>query len=86
MSKLIMQHMSKEPFTLSLWPTLCLLTTLLNDRLQLLPAFTLAWAVNAVLLAGYLHYVSSTILEICAYLNIKCFSIPTAPGNETKSS
>lgn len=85
MSKLIMRHMSKERFTLSSWPLLCLSATLLNSRYKALPAYPLAWAANLAILGGYLHYVISTILEICAYLNIKCFSIPPLAREESKA-
>jgi len=84
MSKLIMSHMSKEPFHLSAWPCLAMATTLANSHLHLLPAFPLALAVNSLVLVGYLHYVSSVVVEICEYLNIKCFSIPLLPEEETK--
>ena len=76
MSKLIMSHMSKEPFGLDLWPTVLLSSTLLNSWIHLVPAFPLACIVNVLMLAGYIHYVTSTVLEICAYLKISCFSIP----------
>ena len=84
MSKLIMQHMSKEPFKLSSWPLLCLSVTLLNSKLKIVPSYPLAWAINVAVLGGYLHYVISTILEICAYLHIKCFSIPPLAKEESK--
>lgn len=76
MSKLIVSHMSKEPFTLSIWPIACLLLTLVNSHLQLLPAYSLAWMVNIVIISGYLHYAVYVVDEICAYLGIKCLSIP----------
>jgi ethanolaminephosphotransferase len=84
MSKLIMSHMSKEPFHLSYWPTLAMASTLANSYLHLLPAFPLALLVNGLVLAGYLHYVSSVVVEICEYLDIKCFSIPVLPVDEAK--
>jgi len=84
MSKLIMSHMSKESFHLSYWPMLAMASTLANSYLHLLPAFPLALLVNCLVLAGYLHYVSSVVVEICDYLNIKCFSIPVLPEEEAK--
>ena len=84
MSKLIMSHMSKEPFSLSLWPLLCLAATLVNSRLHLVPAFPLACAVNIFALAAYLHYVCSVVLEICAFLSIHCFTIPVPQEDKTR--
>ncbi len=84
MSKLIMSHMSKEPFHLSVWPCLAMGATLANSWLHLLPAFPLALAVNALVLAGYLHYVTNVVQEICDYLNIKCFSIPVLLDEKDK--
>ena len=84
MSKLIMSHMSKEPFSLSMWPLFCLAATLVNSRLQLVPGFSLACAVNFFALAAYLHYVCSVVLEICAYLNIHCFTIPVPQEDKTR--
>ena len=82
MSKLIMAHMSKEPFHLSVWPCLAMAATLVNSWLHVVPAFPLAMAVNIFVLAGYLHYVTSVVQEICEYLNIKCFSIPVLPEDK----
>ena len=76
MSKLIMSHMSKEPFALSLWPAVLLSVTLVNSWIHFLPAYPLAAFVNVLMVAGYLQYVVATVLEICEYLKISCFSIP----------
>ena len=82
MSKLIMSHMAKEPFQISVWPLVCLSVTLVNSFLQMVPAQPLAWLVCAITLAGYLHYVVSSVNEICAYLNIKCLTIPVLTDKE----
>ena len=84
MSKLIMSHMSKEPFNLSFWPLITLSLTLVNSYVHLVPAFPLAIAANGVLLAGYLHYVYVVVSEICGYLNIRCFKIPVLPEEKRK--
>lgn len=71
-----MSHMSKEPFRLRYWSLVVMSTTLVNSYLHLFPAFAWAIVVNAVVLAGYLHYVTAVVSEICDYLHIKCFQIP----------
>ena len=76
MSKLIVSHMSKQPFQLSYWPVIAMATTLTNSYVQLVPAFPLAALVNGLVLAGYLHYVTHVVSEICDYLKIRCFKIP----------
>ena len=76
MSRLIMSHMSKEPFHLAYWPLAAMASTLLNSYYHFLPALPLASFVGVILLAGYLRYVSAVVGEICDYLHIKCFSIP----------
>ena len=74
-TRLIMAHMTKEPFTIVLWPLVLLAAGIANDRMQLLPITAVAWAILSIMLAGYLHYVISVINQICAALNINCLTI-----------
>ena len=71
----IMAHMSKEPFRIAVWPLLLIVFQVLNHIIVLFDEVLLAYAVNAVILVGYLHYVVSLINEICAYLGINVLTI-----------
>ena len=84
MSRLIMSHMSKEPFKLRYWSLVLMSFTLVNSYLHLLPPFPLALVILVLVLIGYLHYVSVVVCEICDYLHIRCFQIPLV-ANEKKT-
>ena len=74
-TKLVMDHMSKEPFEIFWWPVWLLGALILNSRLQLInPAFA-AWLTAAAAVAGYLQYVLSIIDQICQFLDINCLTI-----------
>lgn len=74
-SQLIMAHMAKEPFEPSLWAISCLAIGAVNSRLRLVDPYYASVFLVAVIVGGYLHYVTSVIAEICAFLNIRCLSI-----------
>lgn len=77
-TRMIMAHMSKEPFSIALWPIILMLTQIGNQFLKLANPVLLAYAVNVVVVAGYLHYVIGVIGEICAFLGIKALVIKPA--------
>ena len=74
-SKLIMDHMAKEPFEIFWLPILALVMLLGLNRAAVVESEIAAWTFAALLLALYLHYVTSAISEICAFLGIKCLTI-----------
>jgi ethanolaminephosphotransferase len=89
-SKLIMDHMAKEPFEPAWWPLAALGAGIANSAggdgasglVAPPPAFDSA--VLALVAAGYLHYVLGVISETCAYLGIQCLTIKpvvAAAGN-----
>ena len=74
-TKLIMDHMCKEPFEILWWPVLALVILLANSRAQLLDSAITAWGFAALMIVGYLLYVTSIINEICGFLGIRCLTI-----------
>lgn len=74
-SKLIMDHMCKEHFEILWWPVLALVLLLANSRAQFVDSAFTAWGFAALMLFGYLHYVTSVISEICGFLGIRCLTI-----------
>ncbi len=79
-SRLIMDHMAKEPFEVAWWPLVLMAALILNSRLQVANPAVAAWAALAVTLAGYLHYTVHVVNEICAYLGINCLTIKHPHG------
>nr|QZD35611.1 CDP-ethanolamine:1, 2-diacylglycerol ethanolaminephosphotransferase [Lobosphaera incisa]QZD35612.1 CDP-ethanolamine:1, 2-diacylglycerol ethanolaminephosphotransferase [Lobosphaera incisa] len=79
-TKLIMDHMAKEPFEITWWPVALLVVYIINNRLLLVPAAPLAWIILAITMAGYVQYVTAVCGEICAYLGINCLTIRKADG------
>jgi ethanolaminephosphotransferase len=74
-SQLIMSHMAKEPFEPSLWAISCLAVGAVNSQLRLVDTYWAAIFLAAVSVGGYLHWVTSVIAEVCAFLNIRCLTI-----------
>ncbi|KAL4432539.1 hypothetical protein ABPG77_000476 [Micractinium sp. CCAP 211/92] len=74
-TRLIMAHMCKEPFRVAVWPLVAMAVQVANYFFRWLDVETLSYSVNAVVIAGYLHYVVCVINEICAFLNIPCLTI-----------
>jgi hypothetical protein len=74
-SKLIMDHMAKEPFEIFWSPILALVMLLGLNRAAVVNSEILGWSFAVLMVACYLHYVISTINEICAFLGIRCLTI-----------
>lgn len=77
-TRLIMAHMSKEPFQVAVWPIVLMLIQIANEPLRFLEPLLLAYVVNMVVVVGYLHYVVSIISEICNFLGIRALTIKAA--------
>ena len=77
-TRLIMAHMSKEPFRVAVWPIVLMLIQIANEPLRFLEPLLLAYIVNMVVVVGYLHYVVSIISEICNFLGIRALTIKAA--------
>ena len=76
-SKLIVDHMAKEPFELVWWPVAILAAVTANAAGGGPVDPTVAAVAGfAVATAGYLHYVVGVVRQICDYLGIKCLTIP----------
>jgi len=91
-SKLIMDHMAKEPFELTWWPLALLAASAANsaggdgDAGLFAPPPAFDVAILGLAAAGYLHYVLSVISETCGYLGIRCLAItPVACGDGTRA-
>jgi ethanolaminephosphotransferase len=74
-TRLIMAHMSKQPFSVAVWPLALMLAQVANHFAGVAEPFALAHAVHGVVLAGYLHYVITMVGEICAFLGIRALTI-----------
>ena len=74
-SKLIMDHMAKEPFEIFWMPILALVMLLAFSRAAIVSSEVSAWTFAGLMVAFYLHYVTSAISEICAFLGIRCLTI-----------
>jgi hypothetical protein len=74
-TKLIMDHMAKEPFAIRHWPMATMAAVTLNNYFQVIDPPAVAWAVLVVTLIGYLKYVVGNINEICDYLGISCLTL-----------
>ena len=84
-TKLIMDHMAKEPFEPLGWPLALLVLNIACRRADIPWLAAYVWGLAATMLAGYLHYITSVIGEICAFLGIACLTIkpaPTAPAKK----
>ena len=78
-SKLIMDHMAKEPFELAWWPVgvLAAVTACAAaGGVGPIDATTGVFIGLVIVAAGYVHYVVCVIGQICAFLGIKCLTIP----------
>ncbi len=76
-TKLIMAHMSKEPFQIAILPNILIMLQILNYFVEALEPTSLAYAVLAGTSVGYLQYILAAISEICAFLNISALTIKT---------
>ena len=93
-TKLIMDHMAKEPFEVVWWPLALLsaggLHSAVSRRfpgssplLGVSPDAVVAFNLF-VISAGYLHYVTSVISETCAFLGIRCLTIDVERARRAK--
>mmetsp|Transcript_6585 Transcript_6585/g.17056 ORF Transcript_6585/g.17056 Transcript_6585/m.17056 type:complete len:382 (+) Transcript_6585:531-1676(+) len=72
---LIVAHMTKEPIVTTWWPTAMMAAAYLNTHVGALDAVLVPFVINAVVIVGYLHYVTCVVNEICAALGINCLTI-----------
>ncbi|KAK9844095.1 hypothetical protein WJX81_004397 [Elliptochloris bilobata] len=79
-TKLIMDHMAKEPFEALGWPLALLALNIVCRRAAIPWLAAYVWGVAAIMLVGYLHYITNVIGEICAFLGIACLTIKQAPS------
>jgi ethanolaminephosphotransferase len=80
-TRLMLAHMSKQPFSVAPWPLALIAAQLVNGRLQLVDAAALAQAARALVALGYLHYVVSVVGEICAFFGIRALTIAPAAAS-----
>lgn len=75
-TRLIMAHMSKEPFTIALWPVVGQAAQAVNLGVhRFADPVVVGWIVNIAVILGYLHYVTSVISEVCVFLDINALTI-----------
>lgn len=74
-TKLIIDHMSKEPFSVLLWPLIAMAVVCLNAFLNVVHFDMTCWVVAVFVVAGYLAYIVQNINEICKYLGINCLTL-----------
>jgi ethanolaminephosphotransferase len=74
-TQMIVAHMTKEPIVTTWWPTAMMALAYLNTHLAALDPALIPFLINIAVVAGYLHYVTSVVNEICAFLDINCLTI-----------
>ena len=74
-TKLIIDHMSKEPFSVLLWPLIAMAIVCLNSLLNIVHFEVSCWVVAVCVVTGYLAYIVQNINEICRYLGINCLTL-----------
>lgn len=74
-TRMIMAHMSKEPFQIAVWPNLLIGFQILNYYLGFFDQIFVAYFVLVGIACGYLFYISSIIWEICTFLGISALTI-----------
>ncbi|KAL3137923.1 hypothetical protein ABBQ38_005170 [Trebouxia sp. C0009 RCD-2024] len=74
-TKLIIDHMSKEPFSVLLWPVLAMAVVSANALLNIVQFELSCWVVAVVVVGGYITYIVQNINEICRYLGINCLTL-----------
>ena len=91
-TKLIMDHMAKEPFEVVWWPLVSLSAGALHSaasRRRGIPVFgvspdAIVYFNLAVISLGYLHYVTGVISETCSFLGIRCLTIDVERARRAK--
>jgi ethanolaminephosphotransferase len=80
-TRLIMAHMSKEPFTIALWPVVGQAVQAANLGVyRFADPVVVGWIVNIAVIVGYLHYVTNIISEVCDFLDINALTIKKKNG------
>lgn len=74
-TELIVAHMAKMPFHPSVWPYLVLIAGALHAHWPVISTFNFALGALVLVVIPYMHYVMSIVNQICAFLNINCFTI-----------
>lgn len=74
-TQMIVAHMTKEPIVTTWWPTAMMALAYLNTHLAALDPALIPFLINIAVVAGYLHYVTSVVNEICVFLDINCLTI-----------
>lgn len=73
-TKLIIDHMSKEPFNILLWPMLAMGMVIASSWFNVL-FNTCCWVMCVLVWGGYIGYIVQNINEICAFLHINCLTL-----------
>lgn len=80
-TRLIMAHMSKEPYTIALWPVVGQAVQAANLGVyRFADPVVVGWIVNIAVIVGYLHYVTNIISEVCEFLDINALTIKKKNG------
>ena len=74
-TKLIIDHMAKEPFSVLLWPLIAMAVVSVNALLDAVHFEITCWVVAVLVVGGYITYIVQNINEICAYLGINCLTL-----------
>lgn len=77
-TKMIMAHMCKEPFQISMWPNVLIGFQVINYFSGSIDPVILSYLIFAGIAVGYFYYIISVILEICAFLDISALKIKPA--------
>lgn len=79
-TQLILAHMAKVPFQPPLWAPGVLLVGAINAHFSFFSKSGFAFGVLLCSNCLYLHYVVSSINQICDFLNISCLTINGKKG------
>ena len=74
-TKLIVDHMSKEPFHVLPYPLLAMAVVCVNSYLNLVHFELFCWIMATIVVATYLAYIIQNINEICRFLGINCLTL-----------
>lgn len=77
-TRMIMAHMSKEAFQISMWSNVLIASQVLNHFTCFINPMHLSYIVFIGIFVGYSHYILSIISEICAFLDISALKIKPA--------
>lgn len=74
-TRIMIAHMTKEPFAIAIWPNIAIIALLLNYYFPVFNSMRSAELVLIGILIGYLCYVIRVIRVICASLGISALTI-----------